>query len=227
MAAGVTGTGPRADIQVTLARRGQLPRTVLTEEDQEALRAQPRARMRDYGEGRGLLRWSLREVFGAQWAGAPVRPDRGGRPVLLTERRIGISISHSENAVAVAVAAGRDVGVDVQSPVVPTGGLISRCCRPQDHEEMAGLSDPLLTGAFTSMWTVQESCLKASGEGVRFRPGRVPVVPFQCAGSWRDYAWRALPSFAGDFVAVAASRLPVPPATVRIVLARPSDERKP
>ncbi|WP_410667822.1 4'-phosphopantetheinyl transferase family protein [Amycolatopsis sp. cmx-4-68] len=213
------------DIVVTLARRGCVPDASLTGEDRSALRELAGARSRDYREGRALLRWSLRRTFGAGCARAPIRPDGRGKPVLHADRRIGISISHSDHALAVAVAAGREVGVDVQTPITPTEGLIRRCCRPQDRAEVAALPESLRAGAFTSIWTVQEACLKASGEGVRFRPGRVPVLPFQSHGSWRDYVWRALPPFAGDSVAVAASRLPVPPSTVHVVLCPSPRER--
>lgn len=214
-----------ADITVTLARRGCVPDTSLTGEDRSALRELTGARSRDYREGRALLRWSLRRAFGAGCARAPIQPDSRGKPVLRADRPIGISISHSGTALAVAVAAGREVGVDVQTLVTPTEGLIRRCCRPQDRAEVAALPEFLRAGAFTSIWTVQEACLKASGEGVRFRPGRVPVIPFQRYGVWRGYLWRALPPFAGNPVAVAASRLPVPPSTVHVVLVPSPPER--
>ncbi|MFD6422957.1 4'-phosphopantetheinyl transferase family protein [Streptomyces sp. NPDC060198] len=215
LATGVRGPG----IQVALASRGTFADTPLSDADREGLRDRPAAARQDYREGRGLLRWSLNRVFGPRYATAPVIPDCRGKPVLLTDVRIGISVSHSGNAVAVAMAAGRDVGVDVQTPALPSPGLIARCCRPQDREWMASLPEGLRSRAFTALWTVQESCLKACGEGVAFRPGRVPVVPFQLAGRWRGHAWRVLPPFAGDLVAVAVSGPPGSPGAVHVLTA--------
>ncbi|MEU1088340.1 4'-phosphopantetheinyl transferase family protein [Streptomyces sp. NPDC005576] len=218
LAAGVRGPG----IQVALARRGAFADTPLSDVDREGLRDRPAAARQDYREGRSLLRWSLSRLFGTEYAAAPVRPDSRGKPVLLTDVPIGVSISHSGNLVAVAVATGRDVGVDVQTPVLPSAGLIARCCRPQDRERMASLPEGLRSRVFTAMWTVQESCLKACGEGVAFRPGRVPVVPFQLAGRWRDHRWRVLPPFAGDLVAVAVSHPPGPPGAVHVLTVGPA-----
>lgn len=209
------------DIQVALARRGTFSDAPLTDADREGLRGRPAAGTQDYREGRGLLRWALRRMFGPEYAAAPVRADAKGKPVLLADARIGVSISHSGNAVAVAVAAGGDVGVDVQTPALPSLGLIRRCCRAQDRERMAALPEGLRSRAFTSIWTVQESCLKACGEGVGFRPGRVAVLPFQLAGRWRDYAWRVLPPFAGDLVAVAVSNPPGAPRAVHVLTVGP------
>ncbi|RZD87860.1 4-phosphopantetheinyl transferase [Streptomyces albidoflavus] len=163
----------------------------------------PPARAAEFAAGRALLRWTLAHHFGGaagDW-GIGVAPQGG--PVLLGLPSTGVSISHSGGGVAVAVGAGRAVGVDIQGPVTPTPGLLRRCCSPAQRQEMAALPAHRQAAAMARRWTVHEACAKATGRGLprRGEPGPGPL--FARSGRWRGYAWHVLPHHGPGSVAVA------------------------
>jgi 4'-phosphopantetheinyl transferase len=202
-------------VVVTLAGRGRGPdpgrHTTAADRDRAA--DLPERRAAEYLEGRALLRWLLGRVLGPRSAGAAIGVTSTGKPVL--DNDIGVSVSHSARVLAAAVAPDRAVGVDVQEHVLPTPGLLTRCCREEDLAAVAALAPAERARVFTALWVVQEACLKASGEGVRFRPGRVPVRPGHRRGAWRDFRWQLLSPFDGAEVAVAASG---PPPRIHVLL---------
>ncbi|MFE2754349.1 4'-phosphopantetheinyl transferase family protein [Actinosynnema sp. NPDC059335] len=196
------------DVVVTLARRGRGPDPgrYATAADRARATDLPERRAAEYLEGRALLRWLLDRVLGPPTAHAAIGVTATGKPVL--DGDVGVSVSHGTRVLAAAVAPAREVGVDVQEHVVPTPGLLARCCRAEDVAAVAALAPAERARVFTAVWVVQEACLKAVGEGVRFRPGRVAVRPGRRRGAWRDLHWRLLPPYAGAEVAVAASGPP-------------------
>ncbi|WP_406140114.1 4'-phosphopantetheinyl transferase family protein [Streptomyces sp. NBC_01089] len=208
----------RDDILIVVAERGHGPRPDrhLTPQDHAEAHRLPVLRATEFLEGRTLLRWVLGQAVGLDENVTVVRRP-GGKPELAEAPWLGISVSHTRKLFAVALARGRAVGLDVEPPVCPGPGLIRRCCGPDDRGRMDTLSPSQRARAFGVIWTVQESCLKATGDGVRGRPGRVPVTVGQRQGRWAGYVWRSLPRLVGEAAAVAVSAAPSPPRRIRIV----------
>ncbi|MGA4997283.1 4'-phosphopantetheinyl transferase family protein [Streptomyces arboris] len=158
--------------------------------DRAAASRLPPWRAEEYAASRTLLRALLREI-GEDVAGGPVAARSSGRPYLPGRPDLGVSLSHSSGWVAAAVGQGRDVGVDVQTPVHASGRLLRLCCSPADAEALAVLPEARRRREFAWIFTVQEACVKAVGRGFSGRPWNVPVEVGQQAGIWGPVSWCA------------------------------------
>ena len=147
-------------------------------------------RVREHHAVRELLRWLLARVGGATATPVATRP--GGQPFLPDRPELGVSLSHSGPFLAAAVGAGCDVGVDVQRPERVPPGLLRRCCDPLTRAALAALPPRTRDLEFAWIWTAQEACVKATGDGLAGRPWTVPVALGQERGGWHDVRWRSL-----------------------------------
>lgn len=148
-------------------------------------------RAQEFLAGRGLLRATLAHVI-PHAAGAEVAMRTGGKPHLRGHGGVGISVSHDGGVTAVCVAAGREVGVDVQHPghaVAP--GLLRRCLG-RHAGPVAALSTEDAATELAWVWTVQEACVKATGAGLAGRPWTIEVPPGRSAGRWPRGRWISL-----------------------------------
>jgi 4'-phosphopantetheinyl transferase len=140
---------------------------------------------------RGCLRHLLAHVLERTTAERAVVYDALGAPALDGRPDIGISVSHSGDWVAAAVAPHAPVGVDVQEPRPVSDRLVARCCA--DHAHLFRSLPPARRyDEVAWVWSVQEACAKATGTGLAARPWRIPVAPGQVFGRWSGYAWVAL-----------------------------------
>jgi hypothetical protein len=179
----------------------------------------------EHGSGPRLLRLLLRRLGVADDRWELGREPRG-RPVLRLHDAPagspapGCSISHSGGLVAVCVAAGGAVGIDVQEQ--PTGPdrrwmrVADRWLHPDESAALArrAAADPLGARAdFTSVWTVREARCKATGRGLAGLASADPVHPLPAgrggepapghAGRLGGVWWRTLAGPAGFALAVA------------------------
>jgi 4'-phosphopantetheinyl transferase len=152
----------------------------------------PPWRAREYTAVRHLLRRLLAEVAGADAAQTPIAARPSGQPYLPERPDLAVSLSHSGNWVAAAVGVGPQVGVDVQVPLAATATLLRRCCGPRARAALTGMAQRDRDREFAWIWTVQEACVKTTGQGLAGLPWTVPVEVGQRAGSWHDVRWLAL-----------------------------------
>lgn len=169
---------------------------------------------------RALLRLLLATVL-------DVPPERvrfgeapAGKPVLASpDAPLGFSLSRSGDAVAVAVAAGIDVGVDVERldgvQEQELEGLAAVALGGGEAAELAALPPGERLRAFLEWWTAKEALLKADGTGLSLAP---PEIVVERRPDLR--VSRAHPSLGGpwrlerldlpdDLVGALASRAPV------------------
>ena len=135
-----------------------------------------------------ILRLRVAEVTGTSAAGRLVDrtcPRCGaahGRPRPLAAGWHA-SVTHSGDLVAVAVADGTEVGVDLEVPCLPDAGTLSLVL---DERERAWVESAGGGAAhrFTRLWTGKEAVAKALGTGLpsvpylRLRPGATRLVVF-------------------------------------------------
>ncbi|ANZ39065.1 hypothetical protein BBK82_26310 [Lentzea guizhouensis] len=142
-------------------------------------------RAHEYAAARGLLRSLLAELGEVKIA---VR--ESGQPYLPDHSDLSISLAHDGGYVAAACRRGKGlgVGVDVQLPVSASPGLLRRC----GVGELAELPEGERDLEFAWVWTVQEACVKATGEGLSGRPWTIPVARGQASGTWRGVRWSRL-----------------------------------
>ncbi|MFH5822976.1 4'-phosphopantetheinyl transferase family protein [Georgenia sp. AZ-5] len=102
-----------------------------------------------------------------------------GKPRLVGEETVRFSLSRSGDRVAVAVAEGADVGVDVErvDPVPPSAGpgLAAAALAPGERAEYERLPPGTRPWALLVWWTRKEAVLKATGDGLAISPARVEV----------------------------------------------------
>lgn len=151
----------------------------------------PAYRAREFLAGRGLLRAVLARVV-PHAADASVAVRAGGKPYLRGHGGVGISVSHDGGMVAVCVGGGKEVGVDIQHPDHAVSPGVVRRSLGRHAGAVAGLSTRDTAVELAWVWTVQEACVKATGEGFAGRPWTVDVPPGRSSGRWGSGRWISL-----------------------------------
>ncbi|MGZ3143724.1 4'-phosphopantetheinyl transferase family protein [Lentzea chajnantorensis] len=153
--------------------------------DVQAAAHLPAVRAREFAAARGLLRSLVAELGEGEIAAR-----ESGQPYLPDHPDLAVSLAHDGGYVAAACRRGRGlgVGVDVQLPVPASDGLLRRC----GVAELAELPEGERDLEFAWVWTVQEACVKATGEGLSGRPWSIPVARGQASGTWRGVRWNRL-----------------------------------
>jgi 4'-phosphopantetheinyl transferase len=134
----------------------------------------------------------LREVLASCGAGDPAELRIGrapnGKPRL--EQPGGgdlrFSLSHSGDLVAVAVAHGREVGVDIQE-TRPVGGLeaiADRRFTAAEAAELRRLGGDERLALFHRLWVRKEAYLKATGAGLRGSLASIDALAPELPGGW-------------------------------------------
>lgn len=158
----------------------------------DAARGLPSWRAREYRAVRALLAFTLPITCPDARRPPALFKEVRGRPALDDQPEVGVSLSHSEDTVAVAVAVGQAVGVDVQPAWLPGPGMLRRCCLPDDVRGLALMSPGPRSRRFARIWAAQEACVKATGDGLSGRPWDIPVGADRDTGSWGTVRWQHL-----------------------------------
>jgi len=109
-----------------------------------------------------LLRLALREIYCINKA-VDFEYTEKGKPLLKDYPQIYFSISHSKHIAACAVS-GFEVGIDVQY-IAPVSDAVAK--RVLTRKEFAGYkSAPAKDEYFCEIWTIKESFLKKTGQGI-------------------------------------------------------------
>ena len=119
--------------------------------------------------GRLLLEFGLEREMGEK--NAPPTADliftKNGKPLLADCPGLHFNISHTEG-LAVCAFSGRRVGADAEliRPGPVNSRLFARVCAPREQAWIKTASCP--GEAFVRLWTLKESYVKATGEGLSF-----------------------------------------------------------
>ncbi|GGS27737.1 hypothetical protein GCM10010269_77920 [Streptomyces humidus] len=178
-------------VWVARGERGRWARPDPHPHDRAAAALLPRWRVQEFLASRALLRHLLRTTL-PELADEPVLAEEQGRPVLAGAPGTGISISHDGDAVAVAVARHRQVGVDVQQPPDSVPDALLRRCLGTHTPQVATLPQRTRAAEFAWVWTAQEACVKAAGTGLSGRPWAIDIRPGRRRGQWHDFQWISL-----------------------------------
>jgi 4'-phosphopantetheinyl transferase len=139
--------------------------------------------------GRALARMLLGHLLGVTPRDLHFRYNSFGKPLLRqsqNERRIAFNISHSGKLVLIALAADREIGVDVEQIDEKTeiDAVAGRFFSDQEQADLARLPPDRRRHAFFCCWSRKEAFVKATGEGlslkldqfdVSLRPGEPEV----------------------------------------------------
>lgn len=121
-----------------------------------------------YIAGRGVLR----EILGSylRIAARQVQLTLGeqGKPFLAAALdKLCFNLAHSGDYFLLAVAANREVGVDIETiaPDKPLAEMARIVFSRHEQDQLSRLSSPHLETAFYRCWVRKEACLKACGRG--------------------------------------------------------------
>ncbi|WP_051716394.1 4'-phosphopantetheinyl transferase family protein [Streptomyces bikiniensis] len=134
---------------------------------------------------------------------------------------LGLSWSHSGDRVVVAVAAGAEIGVDVERIAPFAGETADRVLCGPERAVLAGLPESRRPAGFVRYWTRKEALLKATGDGLSVPPELLHVTAPDARPrllSWSGPARPGLPlhlydldAGAGHLAALASLGAPVRP----------------
>ena len=144
-------------------------RSLSADETERADRFRFKTDRRRYVVGRGLLRTLLGSY-------SCTRPDEVrlwytplGKPGLVAPAiDLRFNVSHSEGLVLIALALGRDLGVDLERmrDVDDWRELAGRFFAPREVAALDALPEPERTAGFFACWTRKEAYVKATGLGL-------------------------------------------------------------
>ena len=119
----------------------------------------------------GAKDW-MREESGLQRESAPLSLSYAfseyGKPYLRGEKEMYFNLSHSGNYVVCAFS-DEEIGVDIQMQRKRQGDIVRRFFSREDKELLEKMTNAGMDSdeAFYCMWTVKESYMKLTGEGMR------------------------------------------------------------
>ena len=130
-----------------------------------------------------VVRAALRIILGNYEGVAPSDLDiaysQQGKPYLSSKSKmkdIKFNLSHTGDLGLIAVAVGRQVGVDIelvrQESSIKT--IAKRFFSPEENRKLTALPDSLQPEAFFTCWTRKEAFVKATGKGLL-----IPLNQFQ------------------------------------------------
>lgn len=156
-----------------------------------------------YAAAHWMLRLSLSEmVLGAVPPGVWRFDALEGEKPFIAEPEIeglDFSLSHTRGWVACAVGRDARVGVDVEAvgPADVARELSARVLSPEERAGLEGLDDEALRQRFFALWTLKESYVKVTGEGmsaplteITYDPdgtGRLVAAPGADPARWSVY----------------------------------------
>ena len=119
-----------------------------------------------------LLRIALLEEYGINEA---VIFTFGGnnKPYLKDYPHIFFSLSHSQNSVA-CVVAGNEAGIDIQKTKAVNKKLAKRVLTKDEYSKFLSADEP--NDYFCEIWTVKESFLKKTGDGITKELRDIPAA---------------------------------------------------
>jgi 4'-phosphopantetheinyl transferase len=160
-----------------------------------------------------VARARLRELLGVRLGVPPgavqlaERPK--GKPALApphADSGVSFNVAHSEELAVYALAAAREVGIDVEAirPVPEADAIAARFFSPPESEAYRRLAAHDRPLAFLSWWTRKEAFAKALGEGLDLLLDRFDLAALSSPPGWRLESFSPLPGF----IAAVASHQP-------------------
>lgn len=130
--------------------------------------------------GAGLLLEQSLEQHGFDLA--DIRNSENGKPEIVG---VHFNLSHSGDMVA-CVISEQPVGCDVEQMDKRRTGVAKRCFTMREFEYLDGIDEEKQNGEFYRIWTMKESYLKMTGEGITLALDRIEVIFDDDVSIFRD-----------------------------------------
>jgi 4'-phosphopantetheinyl transferase len=160
----------RAPLDLGPERLDRLACLLTPDEAERAARLRAEEPRRRFIAARGVLRELLGRCLGAPPEALRFAYAEHGKPRLVGvgAETLRFNLAHSGGLALYAVAAGRDVGVDVECVRATLGAMriAERFFAPAEIAWLREQPEAARQTAFFRLWTCKEAFLKATGEGV-------------------------------------------------------------
>jgi 4'-phosphopantetheinyl transferase len=167
-----------------------------------------------YVAARGQLRAILADYLNLNAAEICFDYNEYGKPYL-PGASLCFNLTHADGLAALAVASGRDVGVDIERVRVLNEDLIRWVMTEREQRRFLKLSPDDRIEAFFRCWTRKEAVVKAIGAGLSFSPERLEVAfgstkyarllllddELPAPGDWQLVPFAPAPGFVGAVAA--------------------------
>lgn len=132
-----------------------------------------------YTAAHGGLRVVLGRYLGRPPVALRFEVHADGKPALAGDAALRFNLSHSGELAAVAVASGREVGVDVERRRVvhSEAGVARRIMSDEEHARYVALPENERADFLLWVWARKEALVKAAGVGIRASLREVPSEP--------------------------------------------------
>jgi 4'-phosphopantetheinyl transferase len=173
-----------APLDVDDSRLAEVEGTLSSDELVRAGRFGPALQRRRFIAAHGLLRVLLGLYLDVRPSSIRLAAGPAGKPLL--SRGIRFNLSHSEGIAAYALAADREVGIDVERvrPIENLAAVMRSSFTARECAAVERLSAEERDSAFCAQWTRKEAYVKARGVGLG-RPLGGFAIETDAAGSGR------------------------------------------
>ena len=120
----------------------------------------------------GILLKTALEENGILSGGAEIAFGERGKPFIPGREDIRFNLSHSGTK-ALCIISEHEVGCDVERLREYNSSLASYICSQKQFEAIEALPEAERAEAFTQLWTMKESYMKATGKGIGIRASSV------------------------------------------------------
>ncbi len=154
-------------------------------------------RITEHSLGRELLRFGLEQQYGLSGI---VQQKSGGKPYLDNMPGVYFNISHTSGLVVCGMDE-REIGIDVERVRPYDRRLMHRICTDEEMDYICGGNrdgEQMQNERFFQLWTLKESYLKATGQGLAVPmrgisfvlDGRDPIVIESNVPGWEFWQFR-------------------------------------
>lgn len=149
-----------------------------------------------YVEVHGRLRYVLAQTLNESPEKINIKTAEHGKPYLADNPELVFNLSHSENAMVIAVGRNCRLGVDVErcKPRTNLIGLVEKCFAEEEITYWNELPEAQKTVEFFRFWTRKEAFVKATGRGIGLGLNKCVINPENQVGFLRVPAGCGLPS---------------------------------
>lgn len=129
---------------------------------------EPVVRLR-FVASRMATKFTAAAALGTQPAALDLAYKIGGRPYLRGLDQIDVSLTHTDDLIAVGVSRNGRIGVDAEPAGRPMSFdlLHSHVCTPAERAELQQLPEARRAAELLRLWTLKEAYTKALGQGMR------------------------------------------------------------
>lgn len=132
-----------------------------------------------YVEVHGRLRYVLAQTLNESPEKINIKTAEHGKPYLADNPELVFNLSHSENAMVIAVGRNCRLGVDVErcKPRTNLIGLVEKCFAEEEIAYWNELPEAQKTVEFFRFWTRKEAFVKATGRGIALGLNKCVINP--------------------------------------------------